>query len=464
MSKNFIAFLERSGNAIEKNLSTKFRIPILQRSCELLGAFDNYSQIIAIDEWTEKFSLSKKLLLSFLSGNKNPELTPAEELKEFLLTFDISQNEITGELSIVKNKQNFTLEELEFIVDSENYKPTHLKKFLNQKNKSMTVVKSYNPLNDFFVKLADNYKGESLIKELSSCITAYDFGDKEPGFYQKRLEYYLQKWLYKASGQAMNIGKNDAMLLWVEPFGGSGKSYINRWLFSLPEFESYYLRISENASFIDMGGIAKGKFAIDWDELPLSQKRYLMFKSYTAMDTGQIYNKKTKSYESFNKMVNFIGSTNKANRERQKGFLLDDDDAMKRRILSVEISGRINYKKYLKDIDLYQLWGEASAGILQAQKSNNKNMLTYECDYNDLREQNNRYVDGKSKNDYSLIIDKYRPAEYGKGRLVNPSVILEELKEHGHKISLSKEALGLMLTKRGYIKGRVGNFKGYWVK
>ncbi len=464
MKKNFVAFLARTSISFEKSLQTKFRIPVIKRACNLLSNFDNYSQIIAIDKWTEEFTLSKKMLLGYLSGNESSDLTPSEELREYLLTFDIRENEITGQIDINKNKQEYTIEELEYLSDSEGYPNKHFNRFLNSKNKHITVTKLHNPLQELLKELADQYKGERLIGELSDCITAYDYEDKEKGFYQKRLEYYFRKWLYKSAGQALHIGKNDAMLLWIEPLGGSGKSYLNRWLFSLPEFEQYYLRISENASFFDMAGISKGKFAIDWDELPLSQKRYLMFKSYIAMDGGQAYNKKTKSYESFKKQVNFIGSTNKANRERQPGFLLDDDDAMKRRILGIEIQGRIDYEKYLKDIDLRQLWGEAATGILQAKASNNKELLTYECDYADLREQNSKYVTSLQKNEYSLIISKYKPTDKGNGRLINPQQVIIELLEQGQKINLSKEAIGKYFSKRGYLRGRVGNYKGYWVK
>ena len=462
--KNFAAFLARTSMSVKKHLSTDLRIPVLKRSCELLSRFDDYLQEQAINKCVEEFNLSRKLLKGFLSGDDKPALSKADELREKLLTFDIHQNEITGETSIVKNKKEYTVEELKLILDNEDYDLKHFEKYLNPDNKNITVTKLYNPLQDFFIELANNYRGEKLISELASCIPAMDFGDKDEGFYQKRLEYYLRKWLYKSAGQALGIGKNDAMLLWIEPLGGSGKSYINRWLFSMPEFENYYMRIGENASFIDMQSISKGKFAIDWDELPLSQKRYQMFKSYIAAEGGQAYNKRKKKYENYIRQVNYIGSTNKANRERQKGFLLDDDDAMKRRIIPVELYGRINYQKYTNEIDLYQLWAEAAAGILQAQKANNQQMLSYECDWGDLRTQNSRYVDFGSSDDKSAILNLFKPATMENGKLLSPSDMLEELKAKGVKTDFNKVSLGFFLKKHNYEKGRIGNYRGYWIK
>lgn len=462
--KNFAAFLARTSMSVKKHMGTNMRLPVLKRSCELLSRFDDYLQEQAINKCVEEFNLSRKLLMGFLAGDAKPSLSKADELRERLLTFDIRQNAITGEISIVKNKKDYTVEEVKLLLDNEDYDLKHFEKYLNPDNKNITVTKLYNPLQDFFIELANNYRGEKLISELASCIPAMDFGDQEEGFYQKRLEYYLQKWLYKSAGQAMGIGKNDAMLLWVEPLGGSGKSYINRWLFSLPEFENYYMRIGENASFIDMQSISKGKFAIDWDELPLSQKRYQMFKSYIAAEGGQAYNKRKKQYENYIRQVNYIGSTNKANRERQKGFLLDDDDAMKRRIIPIELEGRINYQKYTTEIDLYQLWGEAAAGMLQAQKANNQQLLSYECDWKDLRTQNSRYVNINNVDDKNALLSLFKPAKKGNGKLVSPSDMLKELKVKGVKTDLNKVSLGFFLKKHNYEKGRIGNYRGYWIK
>jgi predicted P-loop ATPase len=464
MQKNYSAYLARNTMAIQKNLNTELRIPVLKRACELLYRFDDYLREQSINKWVEEFNLSKRQLLGFLEGENAPKLSDADELREILLTYDIRENEITGEILIKKNKKPYTMDELRLNLENEGLKLNHFDKFLNSSNKNITVTKVYNPLKDFYTELAHNYKGEKLISELADCIPAIDFGDKEKGDYQKRLEYYFRKWLYKSAGQALNIGVNDAMLLWIEPIGGSGKSYINQWLFSLPEFDNYYIRIGSNGSYLPMARLSSGKFVLDFDELPLSHKRYQEFKSTIAATKGQDYTAKSGKYESYTRKVNFIGSTNKANRERQKGFLLDDDDAMKRRIIPVDLFGRINYQKYTKDIDLYQLWGEAAAGILQAEKSNSKNLLTWECDWADLRQQNARYVNSNDANDKNVILSNFKPGEVDKGILLSATDILSILKTKGIKTDLSKEKAGSFLARHNFIHGIKGRKRGWWIK
>jgi len=458
---NFTAFLQRYTKALEINLNTNKRIPIIKRACETISGLDYYLQQQLIELWTEKFSLSRKMLESFMHGDADSKLTPAEELREFLLSFEIKQNEITKEIHINRDGKQYTSEELSYIVDNEGYSNRHFEKFLNPTNKHITVTELFNPLKNFMFELADNYKGERLIAELADCIPAYDFETGQTKKYQKRLEYYLRKWLYKAVGQVLGYGTNDAMLLWIEPLGGSGKSKLNQWLFSLPEFKGLYYRVMENLSYFPAEEMAQ-KFCVDWDELPLKKSRYNTFKSTLAADGGQSYRKKHQGFGSYSRQVNYIGSTNKANRDGQKGFLLDDDDAMKRRIVANEISGRIDYEKYLSQIDLRQLWGEAAAGIIQAHKAQNKQLLTYECDYEELREYNRRYVNGSARNDYSLIRTKYKPADRGHGRHMPAAEILQELKQAGHKLEISPEQLGKFLAKHGY-KNTKRRVSGWWV-
>ena len=133
-------------------------------------------------------------------------------------------------------------------------------------------------------------------------------------------------------------------------------------------------------------------------------------------------------------------------------------------LIPVELYGRINYQKYTNEIDLYQLWAEAAAGILQAQKANNQQMLSYECDWGDLRTQNSRYVDFGSSDDKSAILNLFKPATMENGKLLSPSDMLEELKAKGVKTDFNKVSLGFFLKKHNYEKGRIGNYRGYWIK
>jgi predicted P-loop ATPase len=463
MRYNYSAYLQRNTMAIRANINTSNRQFVLRRACELLNKFDDYCKHLALTEWCKQFRLSEKMLRSYISGDESAKLTHTEMLREFLSTFVITENEISGYLSIERSGTEYTFDELTILVEEEGLKQCNLKKLLKPSNKNITVVKLENPLNNMFKDLAEQYRGEPLIHQLADCITAYDFGDKNNGYYQQRLSCFFHKWLCKAAGQALHIGSNDAMLLWIEPFGGSGKSQINQWLFSLPEFQQYYIKIGEVEPYIDMKKISRSKFAIDWDELPLTIKRYLMFKSSISSDSGQVYSRVTKSYEPYTRMVNFIGSTNKANRDKQRGFLLDDDAAMMRRIVPIEIEGQINYKKYTKDIDLKQLWGQAASDILNAQAAGNKKLLTWECDWENLREQNKRYVN-KAVTDPKIITSVFQPAQKNQGTLLTSREIINKLQERGIKLFVNEMEIGHFMSKFGYEKGRNKKGRGFWVK
>lgn len=463
MRYNFTAFMQRSTMSIQSNANTEKRQFVIRRACRLLNRFDDYNKHLAITEWGKQFRISEKVLRAYTNGERNAILSNTEKLREFLSQFKITENEISGQLTIERDDVFYTYDELTILVEEEQIRTWNLKKLLNSANKNITVVKTENPLQNMFRELAENYRGEPLIHQLASCIKAHDFGDQENGYYQQRLEKYLHKWLCKAAGQALHVGANDAMLLWIEPFGGSGKSQLNQWLFSLPELNQYYIKISENESFMDMKGISKSKFAIDWDELPLNQKRYLMFKSHISADGGQVYSKATKGYHTYTRQVNFIGSTNKANRDRQRGFLFDEDAAMMRRIVSVEIEGQIKYQKYLKDINLQQLWGQAASDIISAQDSKNKGLLTWENDWDELRYQNKRYVNTQEQ-DPKILLSMFSPMPKGAGRFLSASEILNESISRGATFNLNEVQMGKFLSKNGYEKCRNKKRFGYWVK
>lgn len=462
MRYNFTAYMHRNAMAIRANLQTDKRQFVLKTACEGLNKFGDYEKHFAITEWSKEFKLSEKILNSYLN-NEEISFSNTELLREFLLTFTIIENEISGQLHIEKEGTFYTLDELTILAEDENLKTWNMNKLLNSNNKNITVVKVENPLETMFLELADNYRGEPLIHQLANCITAFDFGDHSNGHYQKRLEKYFHKWLCKAAGQALHIGANDAMFLLLDPFGGSGKSFLIQWLFSLKNLNNYYIRISENESFIDMKGISRSMFAIDWDELPISKKRYPMFKSIISSNLGQVYSKYTKSYELYNRQVNFIGSSNKVNRERQSGFLIDEDAALMRRIIPIEIDGQIDYKKYLKDIDLKQLWGQAACDIIKANESNNKDILTWENDWDELRRSNERYINKKT-HDNNIIFSLFRPGDKTNGHIMSAMEILKELNARGIKLYMNEMEIGRFMSRYGYEKVRNGRQRGYYIK
>lgn len=462
---NYQAFVQRFTNALNIHRKTEKKEFILKRGCQLATRFDLYSRNELFTNWSENFNINKKILENWSKGDFEVRLTPTEKLQEFLSSFDILENSITKELIISKGEKIFTFDELLIEAEEQKLSTKNITKILDVENKNITVVQKFNPLKDFFEEVIENYNGEPVISKLSKTITAYNFEDKrKTEYYQKRLEYYLHKWLCMAAGQGLGLLTNNAMLLLIEGVGGSGKTYIWNWLFSLDIFKEMYYVIGENESFKNWKNLANQKFAINWDELPLQPQNYQAFKSNIAATELRIYNKKNKKYEYKQRNVNYCGSTNKTNRAEQRGYLLDEDLAMQRRIIPLEIIGRINYKEYLK-LDLKQLWGEAASSILAAHKTNNQNLLSWECDWEDLRKENQKYIDTRSKDFTSVMLQMFKSVKEGEGELMSSSEIYEAVKQTGVNCKhINIVGLGKILGLNGFIQKRKGYKRGWWVK
>jgi len=124
----------------------------------------------------------------------------------------------------------------------------------------------------------------------------------------------------------------------------------------------------------------------------------------------------------------------------------------------------MNYSEYIK-IDIYQIWAQAAWEILKAQKSNDKDFLTWEIDYPELRERNARYVWNKKtehNSDKQIFLKTFKPAPFKEGRILSASSMKKELERQGVKIDMSPEQIGRFLIKN-YVAGRVGDYKGYYV-
>jgi len=464
MNKNYFVFQQRIIRALQKNQSSERKEALMQRASRLSNYFESHIKNELLNQFSQISNIPKKVLLQWSVNNYNLELSKIEQLEFFLKSFEIQENEMTKELIITKDNVNYTIDEIILLAKENSINTGAIKSFLDTNNKNITVVKKYNPLKKFFQELAVEYNGEPQIHNLAKTIKAYNFGDiDKTEYYQNRLNYYLHKWLLMAAGQGLGITTNNAMLLFIEPIGGSGKSYLIDWLFSLSELKKYYQKIAENASFMDFSGMTKSKFIINWDELPLSQKRYLAFKSNIATQDTDIYNKKTKQVEKFARQVNYIGSTNKANRATQPGYLIDEDSAMFRRIIPVEISGRIDYNYYLKNINLRQLWAQAANEIIKAKENNNKKLLSWECDWEDLRKENIKYVDSRNKDIKQIIKQEIKPAQFAEGKFMSAEEIKNHLLKLGFKVPMSFKSIGKFLTFENYKGTKTSKKRGYFV-
>ena len=101
-----------------------------------------------------------------------------------------------------------------------------LKKIITSPNQT----KPYNPIKEYFESLERKYSGESHIEKLCSYLKARDYGEKEEGYYQKRLIYTFRKWIVACVACAMGIKENDAMFVVVNNEEGIGKSTLLEFL------------------------------------------------------------------------------------------------------------------------------------------------------------------------------------------------------------------------------------------
>jgi len=256
--------------------------------------------------------------------------------------------------------------------------------------------------------------------------------------------------------------------------GGSGKSKIWDWLFfDNKNLSKYYHVIGKSETHIPIDKLMYSKITLNFDELPLNKVRYSMFKSYIQKEFGNDYNKASGNYDiEYKRIMSFCGSANKVNRKLsngnvQEGYLFDSDPAMFRRIIPIEIEGRINYQYYLDNISREDIIAQSVYDIRLAHKNGNKKILTSECDYEDLRIENVKYINKNAIEIKELAnVLKLFPKspKKGEGTLMRPSDIIDSIQKQGLKIDLSPDSLGRLLIKNDYFMKRIPGGSAYWVQ
>jgi len=459
---DYYIFEQRFTEAIRVNKQTDKKMYLIRRACHLLSVyFDKYTQNHIINKWSAQFNIPEKLMWHYTKSDDDFVMTPTDELKEYLASYTIKSNKISKELIIIKENIRYTYDELVFYSQEAGFKTKNIKILLDVNNKNARVIEEFNPLKELFLKLAEKYNGNNPIGTLTDNLTAYNFGDSnKTDYYQKRLKKYVHKWLCKLVGQTLEFAINDAMLLFIEVVGGKGKSRLLKWLFSIPELKNLSYRIKSASDYASYSQLNNSKLVVDYDELPMTKNKYLEFKSNIAAEDNEFYSKKTQTYNSTYRQLNFIGSTNKGNRNGHKGFMLDNDSAFMRRVIPIELTD-INWQRYTKEVDLYQLWGQAAHDIMLAKKNNNKELLYWgENDWADWRAENKKYLNLDAK---TLINETLPKAEWRQGRIMSSTAILKYLKANGHEIKLSPDSLGKLLASHGYRKGTKNGKRGWWV-
>lgn len=312
-----------------------------------------------------------------------------------------------------------------------------LKKILTSPNQTTP----YNPILEYFEALEGNYSGESHIDLLCSFLKAHDFGDKEEGYYQKRLVYTFRKWLVATVACAMGQKANDAMFVVVNNDGGIGKSSLIEYL--VPDLlKGYFTKSTKDMNFQDfftknllinfdeMVGITRGN-AEEWKNI-LSSMHINVSKRFTS--TKQRY-------------ASGCGTTNKD--AEHGGFILPE---MGLRRFAVNHIDEIDWEAYTKVIDIDQIWAEAHMLLSQ-----NFDYSWNRKDFMEFEEYNSRFIVQTSS--FRIVKEWYRVPEPGEEDLAEfkqPVEILRDLKKarkvNASMYSVTDVNIGIALKQLGFTR------------
>ena len=303
---------------------------------------------------------------------------------------------------------------------------------------------AFNPILDYFSSLEGQYKGESNIDKYCYHIVAHDFLDKEEGYYQKRLNYLIKKWLVAAVAGIYGQHCNDVMIGFINAKGGIGKSTLIRFL--VPEsLQDYYVISDRDEAVFKMTDSFATKFITNFDEfVGITKATETTFKknmSLAEMD-------RKLPGESFTTRVPRIASCAFTSNKTQEmgGFLFNSDNGLLRRIAAIEIDD-ID-QAYSNKLDIDQIWSEA---LLLFRKSS-FDYVWNKDDFADFTNMNQRYVIETSAT--KLIKEYYRvPAPNDLPVFKMPSEILRDLRD-ARKIhyndKVDEQSIGQALRMLGY--------------
>jgi len=266
-----------------------------------------------------------------------------------------------------------------------------LKKILASKNQ----ITTFNPITEYLEGLNGQWKGESHIDKFCKHVIVRDFGDKTEGYYQDRFKYILKKWMVASIACALGYKENDAMIGFIHGDEGVGKTRILRFLTPKP-LKSYYIQSRKSEKF-DMSQAFAKNFIINFDELygitkfnpeelkqALSTMEYMLSRSRTIAATR---------YGS--------GAFTSNKTQEMGGFLYPNFGY--RRWATIEMES-IDWKAYIGEVDVDQMWAEAYVLF----KNADYDYVWNEIDFNEFREYNKRYL--IVTHAYQLIKENYRVA------------------------------------------------------
>ncbi len=312
-----------------------------------------------------------------------------------------------------------------------------LKKIITSPNQTTP----WNPIIEYFEGCRKAYKGTSHIDLLCTFIQAHDFGDKEEGYYQKRLVYTLRKWLVATVACALGLKANDACFTMVNSDEGMGKSAFIEFL--TPEIlNGYFTKSVKDMNYADL---FTTNLFINFDEmLGITRSTADDFKNTLSSQTINVSKRFTVAKQRYASAY----ATSNYDDERG-GFLLPEFSSRRFAVNKVDV---IDWKGYSRVVDVDQIWAEALMLLEQ-----NFEFAWNEDDYLEFAEYNSRFMVQTSS--YRVVKEWYRVPEPGEEDLAQfkqPLEILRDLKK-ARKVANSQYTvtdvnIGIALKQLGYIR------------
>lgn len=365
-------------------------------------------------------------------------------VKDFLdLHYEIKINIFDPTKSVIvavdskRYKSEPTLDDISLHMESEGVRgcDTILKKIIRSSNQ----VTTYNPITEYLESLVGKWKGESHIDRLCTYITARDFGDQNEVFYQERFKYIFKKWLVASVACSLGIKPNDTILGIMSAKGGLGKTSFVEYITPGP-LKRYFANSDKQERYFDINKAFSQNFIINFEELEgIKKSTNETLKKTLSCKTLSINNN-----VDVPRIANAVFTSNKV--KEKGGFLLHGMNDRRYAIVEVD---KINYKEYINNVDVDQLWAEAY-NLLQ---SASFDYVWYETDYDNFINFNLRYqVETQAE---KLIKEYYRipePDEISEHK--QPIEILQDLRR-ARKLSsgmtnVSDVTLGMALRALGY--------------
>ena len=309
-----------------------------------------------------------------------------------------------------------------------------LKKIITSPNQT----KPYNPIKEYFESLEGKYSGESHIEKLCSYLKVRDYGDKEEGYYQKRIIYTFRKWIVACVACAMGIKENDVMFVVVNNEEGIGKSTLLEFL--VPEIlKGYYSKSQKDMNYPDM---FTSNLLINFDEMiGLTRSTAEEFKNILSSRHINVSRRFTTTKQRY---ASTCGTSNKD--AEHGGFLIPD---MGTRRFAINHIDAIDWE-YNKQVEIDQIWAEAVMLLTQDfQYTWNPE------DFKEFGQYNSRFIVQTSS--YKLIKEFYRVPEPGEEEVAvfrMPVEILRDLraarKINSSMTTVSDVNIGIALKQLGY--------------